>query len=209
MADQTKINILNQAEQLFASKGYYNTTLRTITARAGVNLAAVNYHFGSKEGLLAAIFDHHLIPLNKTRIKLLEGIKATSRDEGKPPQPETVLRAFIEPTMAFRAATDQRSSFLLLIGQALHDSHGTLRTIFFERVGPVVNLFHELLGLALPDRSSHEVTAMLSYTLGAMSNPLLAHPDSHFPCLADPAVFEQATEGLINFLLYGFQGGGQ
>ena len=63
----TKQKLLDVAEHLFAVRGYHNTSLRMITAAAEVNLAAVNYHFGGKEGLLAAVFSRRLLPLNELR----------------------------------------------------------------------------------------------------------------------------------------------
>ena len=57
MAIDTKARILDAAERLFADNGYSATSLRDITNEAGVNLAAVNYHFGSKEALLSAVLE--------------------------------------------------------------------------------------------------------------------------------------------------------
>ncbi len=63
----TKTRIMDAAEQLFARDGFHSTSLRGLTELANVNLAAVNYHFGSKEGLLQAVFARRLLPLNKLR----------------------------------------------------------------------------------------------------------------------------------------------
>ena len=59
---ETVERILDAAEQLFAEKGFAETSLRLITSKAGVNLAAVNYHFGSKKSLIQAVFTRFLNP---------------------------------------------------------------------------------------------------------------------------------------------------
>jgi len=81
----TKERILDSAEYFFARKGFHNTSLRAITGRAGVNLAAVNYHFGSKEALLEAVFERRLVPLNRVRRQNLEVVRETARKEGRTP----------------------------------------------------------------------------------------------------------------------------
>ena len=73
----TKDRILDAAEGLFAQQGFSATSLRAITAQAGVNLAAVNYHFGSKDGLLEAVFVRRLGPLNDERLALLDEAEST------------------------------------------------------------------------------------------------------------------------------------
>ncbi|HDJ28265.1 MAG TPA: TetR/AcrR family transcriptional regulator, partial [Proteobacteria bacterium] len=95
----TKQCILDAAERLFALHGYHHTSLRKITGEANVNLAAVNYHFGSKEALLKAIFEYHLTPLNQTRQENLKAVREQALQQGKIPQVADIIRAFIEPTL--------------------------------------------------------------------------------------------------------------
>ena len=68
----TKEKILNSAEYLFANKGLKETSVRDITSHAEVHLAAVNYHFKTKDGLLEAIMEQRLIPLSRQRLRLLD-----------------------------------------------------------------------------------------------------------------------------------------
>ena len=91
----TKTRILDAAELLFMEHGYEATSLRQLTAAAGVNLAAVNYHLGSKEELFQAVLTRRLDPMNQERIRLLEALE---RDAGtKPPSCERVLFAMLAP----------------------------------------------------------------------------------------------------------------
>ena len=93
----TKQRILDVAERLFAERGFSGTSLRTIIGEAGVNLAAVHYHFHSKDALLEAVILRRLEPVNRERLAMLEACEHAAR--GGPPAVEDILRAFIEPTV--------------------------------------------------------------------------------------------------------------
>src|SRR5882724_9640976 len=75
-AAATKARILDAAEALFMEHGFEATSLRSITAAAAVNLAAVNYHFGSKEELFRAVLTRRLDPMNQARVALLDRFEA-------------------------------------------------------------------------------------------------------------------------------------
>ena len=90
-AVDTRDRIIDTAEQLFADKGYAGTSIRGIVAAAGVNLAAIHYHFGSKDELLLAILDRYAVPVNQRRLELLQqvmrsnptGLQASNQVGGK------------------------------------------------------------------------------------------------------------------------------
>src|SRR3982750_1892652 len=90
---ETRTRILDAAEELFMQHGFEATSMRALTARASVNLAAVNYHFGSKHALIEAVFRRRLDPMNATRIAGLDKLEATERS----PPPEAIIRAFLSP----------------------------------------------------------------------------------------------------------------
>src|SRR5512139_2982341 len=87
----TRARILRAAEALFVEQGFADTSLRMITARAEVNLAAVNYHFGSKEELIREVFQRHLEPLNAARIAYLDRLEAQAK--GQPLSVARVIEA--------------------------------------------------------------------------------------------------------------------
>src|SRR5271157_4799471 len=96
----TKEKILDAAERLFADHGFASTSLRQITAEAGVNLAAVNYHFHSKEALLSAVLERKVRPVNVRRIELLDqALRETGQSR---PSLKKVIRAFIQPVFEAR-----------------------------------------------------------------------------------------------------------
>ena len=100
--NHTKESILDTAERLFAANGYAATSLRSIIAEAGVNLAAVHYHFHSKEALLEAVILRRSVPANQERLALLDRFEKAA--EGKPVPLEKVIEAFVAPT--FRMSRD-------------------------------------------------------------------------------------------------------
>jgi len=103
----TKAQVLAAAERLFALNGFQNVSVRDITAEAGVNLASVNYHFGSKDALLFEIFRRRTSELNRERARMLH--EAADRHEGKPPVRE-ILRALFEPPLRWSSAGSASSS---------------------------------------------------------------------------------------------------
>ena len=90
---EAKTRILRAAERLFAEHGYSGVSLRSIMAEAGVNTAAIHYHFGSKEGLLRAIFEMRVTPMNTDRQERFDLIDRQSTSGA--PDVSAVLRAFI------------------------------------------------------------------------------------------------------------------
>src|SRR5947207_3904246 len=75
---ETRTRILDAAEELFMQHGFEGTSMRTLTAQASVNLAAVNYHFGSKDALIEAVFRRRLDPMNTARIAELDRLEAAA-----------------------------------------------------------------------------------------------------------------------------------
>ncbi|MEX0637836.1 MAG: TetR/AcrR family transcriptional regulator, partial [Burkholderiales bacterium] len=90
---ETQTRILDVAEELFMQHGFEGASMRMLTAKAGVNLAAVNYHFGSKDALVEAVFRRRLDPMNAERLAELERLEQEAA--GKALTPEAIIRAFI------------------------------------------------------------------------------------------------------------------
>src|SRR5438309_7430250 len=116
---ETTERILNTAERLFAERGYGATSLRSIIAAAEVNLAAVHYHFRSKEALLDAVLERRIEPLNRERMALLDEYERAAGDE--PPSLEAILTALIAPPL--RLARDPSfAKVVKLIGRIYADA---------------------------------------------------------------------------------------
>jgi len=165
----TKQRLLDAAEKLFAQHGYHCTSLRKVTAEAEVNLAAVSYHFGSKEALVEAIFERRLQPLNEERFSRLEKVRGAAAAEGRRPTVEETLRAFVEPTLHFRDSAPGARYFMHLIGRALTEPDPAVRSIFFRMVGPLFARLFEILCEAQPNLDCNQIFWRLNFAIGAIS----------------------------------------
>jgi AcrR family transcriptional regulator len=164
----TKQRILDAAEFLFAQNGYRGTSLREITGRAAVNLAAVNYHFGSKKTLVEEVIKRRLLPLNSVRKKRLEEVQTAADRKGKQPVIKDVLSAFIEPTLKFRESNPGAEHFFTFIGRSFTDPDNTVRDVFVRYIKPLFALLHETACKSLPYHSSDILFWRLHFTLGAL-----------------------------------------
>src|SRR5260221_7712992 len=91
--NETRTRILDAAEELFMQHGFEGTSMRLLTAKAEANLAAVNYHFGSKDALIEAVFRRRLDPMNSGRIAELDRLEKDAG--GKPLSPQQIIGAFV------------------------------------------------------------------------------------------------------------------
>ncbi len=203
----TKTRILDAAEKLFAQDGFHNTSLRGITGLAKVNLAAVNYHFGSKDALLQAVIERRIIPLNRIRQQKLEAVLDQAKSAGKSPAAENLLHAFIEPTLAFRNSGPGAVDFIALIGRALSEPDETVRNCFIQQVLPLFTLLFSSLAQALPELPAHILLTRLQFTMGALSHVmcLSARPPLQLPGFPEPLVDERLAEELIGFVCQGLE----
>jgi AcrR family transcriptional regulator len=161
----TKARILDSAERLFAEHGFSETSLRLITAQAEVNLAAVNYHFGSKKALIQAVLMRYLerfMPLLDTELKVLV-------DSPKPPTLNQVFEAFVPPLMSLNHRDDHGTTiFLQLLGRGYIDGQGHLRWFMTDHFGQTLGLFSHVIRRAYPQLSDLEIFWRLHFTLGTV-----------------------------------------
>ena len=167
----TKTRILDAAERLFVEHGFEATSVRSLTSAAGVNLAAVNYHFGSKEELFQAVLTRRLDPMNQERIELLEKIERES--PGRPLSCEKILFAMLIP--ALKLARDEKrggKDFLRLVGRAYADPAPFIRHFLSAQYAGMIGRYKEAFSRALPQLSRQELTWRLHFVMGALSYTL-------------------------------------
>ncbi|SIT39840.1 Transcriptional regulator [Paraburkholderia ribeironis] len=170
LAGDTKSRILDAAESLFIEYGYEAMSLRQITARAEVNLAAVNYHFGSKESLIHSMLSRRLDQLNEARLKLLDRFDAML---GERLTCEHVLGAMFIP--ALRLSRDPQvggKAFLRLLGRAYTDPSSFIRDFLNGHYASVAQRFFDAFQRALPHLPREELGWRLHFAIGALSGVL-------------------------------------
>ena len=167
----TKSRILDAAEELFMEHGFEATSLRLITTAANVNLAAVNYHFGSKEELFQAVLTRRLDPMNQDRMQLLSAYEADSGVNAL--SCEKIISAMFIP--ALRLARDHRQggkNFLRLLGRAYADPAPFIREFLSNQYAEMIARFRAAFGHALPHLEREEVSWRLHFVMGALSYTL-------------------------------------
>lgn len=167
-AADTRERILDTAEMLFMAHGYEGTSMRMITGGAGVNLAAVNYHFGSKEILMQEVFRRRLGWLNAERLRVLDELERKAG--GKPLKPSQIVDAFFGTLL--RMAQDESrggSVFLRLLGRTLTEPSHFIRAFLAEEYRQVMDRYKEALFKALPDVPKAEIVWRFHFMLGATS----------------------------------------
>lgn len=162
---ETVERILDAAEQLFAEKGFAETSLRLITGKAGVNLAAVNYHFGSKKALIQAVFSRFLGPFCSSLERELD------RRQAKPGATyslEELLELLVELALEVKPRSgNDLSIFMRLLGLAFSQSQGHLRKYLQEVYGKIFRRYMLLVNEAAPRIPPLELFWRVHFMLGA------------------------------------------
>ncbi|MEP7181691.1 MAG: TetR/AcrR family transcriptional regulator [Betaproteobacteria bacterium] len=167
----TKDRILDAAEALFMEHGFEATSLRSITTTAGVNLAAVNYHFGSKEELFQAVLTRRLDPMNQQRVALLTELER--RAAPAPVACEKILSAMFIPALNLaRDPARGGENFLRLLGRAYADPAPFIRQFLSEQYAVMISRFKTAFGRALPELPKKELSWRLHFIMGALSYTL-------------------------------------
>ena len=203
----TKARILDAAEALFMEHGFEATSLRAITAAAGVNLAAVNYHFGSKEELFQAVLTRRLDPMNQDRVDILTRLEREAAPEPLPC--DRILSAMFIP--ALKLARDPErggKDFLRLLGRAYADPAPFIRKFLAGEYAVMIARFKAAFARALPDLPKKELSWRLHFIMGALSYTLAGTDALRLIAELTPA--ESANDELLldrlaPFLLAGLQ----
>ncbi len=161
----TKNKILDAAESLFADKGFNGTSLREITSLAEVNLAAVNYHFGSKKELIKAVMSRYM---NELSPNLQTSLSLICKQDNKPTLNE-VFSAFIDPLLSLNVFRENgTSNFLQLLGRGYTDSQGFLRWFLTTQYPEVITNFVSAVQRAYPELSAEDIFWRLHFTMGTV-----------------------------------------
>jgi len=190
---ETKEKILDTAEQLFGEKGYAPTSLRQVIAAAEVNLAAVHYHFGSKEELLDALIHRKADGVNQERLARLERLEAQA---GNRPIPvRALLEGFLMPMVG---VAESHPQFVRLIGRV--QAEGLLPGIVQKHFQPIAKRYIAALRRSIPNLPEPEFLWRVHFMVGAMAHTMGGTPI--FP--GPPEAFHGRMRKLVTFLTAGF-----
>jgi AcrR family transcriptional regulator len=162
----TKERILASAEALFAQRGFEGASLRQLTAAAGVNLAAVNYHFGSKDKLVEEVFKRRLDQLNARRMAALKQVAGLSETTL-----EDVLGAFIRPALDL-SHDGGGSLFMRVLARAFAEHDDSLRKFLSDNYGHVMRQFTTEFARLLPHLSKEELYWRIDLVTGALTHAM-------------------------------------
>lgn len=200
----SKQRLLDAAEKLFAEKGFHATSLRQITTDAAVNLAAVNYHFGSKDGLIAAVLERCVRPVNVERMRLLDDLVASDAPAGL----EQIVYAFVAPPFRLRRAQHHESERAMrLYGRTHSATDPRVHAIVVRQFDVVRRRFTRALADALPDVPEEELCWRMHFLIGTTVQTL-ADPErlvalSQGTC--DPYDIDATLSRLVPFLVAGLR----
>ena len=170
---ETRTRILDVAEELFMLHGFEGTSMRLLTGKAGVNLAAVNYHFGSKDALIEALFRRRLDPMNTARIAELERLEQEAG--GRPLAPAAIIRAFVGASL--RLVEDNKCggrNFIRLLGRTYTEPTKPIRALIGQLYAPTMERYKSALERALPHMPREELYWRMHFMFGTLSYTLAA-----------------------------------
>jgi AcrR family transcriptional regulator len=201
--NETREKLILAAENLFALHGYQGVSVRAIAAAAGVNWSLLGYYFRGKEGLLFEVYRRHCNALNVERFQLLKEAMA----EGRPPQLERVIEAFVLPALSVAQTQAGGVSFSRLRAVLAAENSKLLDQLVAENFDSSSGEFIEALCECLPELSRDEVLWRFHFMLGTIyytaSGPHRIKAFSEGRC--DPANVSENLQHLIPFLAAGFR----
>jgi len=197
----TKERILGSAEELFAQFGFGGTSLRQVTSHADVNIAAVNYHFGSKENLINEVFRRRMDEMSRQRLAQLEQARSA-----QPGELEPVLAAFIEPALALARDRQGGVAFIRIIARAYAEKNDGLRRFLSEQYGHVPREFARAIAECVPHLDKEQLYWRLDFLSGALTYAmsdfgLIKRPSG----VSEIAHRKRAADELIRFTAAGIQ----
>ena len=197
----TKDRILGSAEELFAQHGFAGTSLRQVTSRADVNIAAVNYHFGSKENLVNEVFRRRMDDMTTLRMAQLKRAL-----EETPGQLQPILAAFVEPALAMSQDRHGGGAFVRVVARAYAEKNDGLRKFLSDHYGHVLREFGKAIAACVPGLSKEELYWRLDFLAGALTYAmadfgLIKRPSG----VSEAAHRQRAAQELIRFAAAGIK----
>jgi AcrR family transcriptional regulator len=198
----TKEQIISVAERLFAERGFAGTTLRNVIGEADVNLAAVHYHFGSKEELFRAVVKQFARPIVEQELALLKQLQTG----GRVPSVEEILTAVLTPGLEFLAqAKELLPVHTQFMGRCWAEPE-PLKSIVRDEFAASMEAFLDVLQRALPERSRSQLAWKFNLVIAAL---IRVQSEAGQPLAliqsTDTEAIRSAIEQLVKFLSPGMR----
>jgi len=208
-AGDTRERVLTAAMHVFAEHGFDGATLREITARAGANIAAVNYYFRSKDELIRHVLDVFVRPIMESR---MEALAACEREAGdRPLDLEAVVEALVRPMVYLSRDGRGGRALIRLLLQTRALPRDATRSFTYETFDPILHRFANAIGRAVPGLSREDIYWRIDFAVGAMMQ-ILTDSDSGSRRLAnlsgglcDTDDNEAIAAQLVAFIVGGFR----
>jgi AcrR family transcriptional regulator len=196
----TKERILNTTEKIISEKGFSSISLRTISANAKTNLAAVNYHFGNKEKLIEMMLERRLDNLFQLRINLLDNLESGS---SQPCNLKQVLDAFISPALTMSNDNHQGGQrFMKVLARAYAEKSEYLHTLLSNRYAEVIKRFAIAISRTCPQLEEKTIFWRFHFIMGSLVYVMADFgASSRAEGLTDAEYFNICCKELIDFAL--------
>ena len=153
--------------------GFEGTSMRLLTAKAGANLAAVNYHFGSKDALIEAVFRRRLDPMNTSRMAELDRLEKEAG--GRPLSTQQIIGAFVGASLRMiEDAKNGGRNFIRLLGRTYTDPQKPIRALIGQLYAPTMERFKSAFERALPQMPRDELIWRMHFMFGTLAYTLAA-----------------------------------
>lgn len=167
-----KRRLLDAAEPLFAERGFDAVSVRDVTQLAKANVAAVNYHFGSRDGLIALVVSRHLTPIHEERIARLDGLE--KKFPGKVVPLEELLDAYARPLIGVMRKTELTERlFGKLLGRIFSLQTDELPALMADQTKISIDRFNKALGRTLTGLTQDELAWRFHFAIGGLIQLLL------------------------------------
>lgn len=205
----TRQAIMDAAEELFAERGFFGTSVRAITTKAGVNLAGVNYHFGSKEALIEEVFRRRFGHINETRMERMAAVLEGAKKARKKPALKDVLHAFISPLFEEEDGPPCMGRMSALIQMAHTGQNQAVLKILFRTFSPVVDSLFSALRQAMPRADENHLRWKMHFLIGGFSHTIrisqLQVQGIQSKALPAPLGQKEAVRLMVNFFAAGME----
>jgi len=155
-AEVTRTKLLNAAGEVFAEVGYHRATVRGICARAGVNGALVNYHFGDKLELYAQMLQRLV------SVARIEAVRAAFNQKAPP---DTILREAIRARLRGIAAGDENGWLFRILAHEIAQPTPAMTKVIDSVLRPLYNQLYEVVGALIGLPAADERTRLCAHSI--------------------------------------------